>query len=283
MKKTTKMLLMGSKRGREYHDYGPRNDYGYGAYMRQDYGSNEYDVRGERSGSRGYPRNGDSYPIYPMNHYPMEEYPMGNYPMGNYQGEAEGRFRNRGGRRRDEAGRFVSGDSHYPAYPFVPPVYDRGDRGGRDGGGAMNRIGFALPYEMESNYGSRIENPHMNEGAHHKGEMMPGHASSRMKGMPFTHETAMAWVDQMENADGTHGAHWTMEQTKELQEKKGISHDPVEFFAAMNMMYSDYCKIAKRYNVNTADFYASMAKAFLDDKDAAPDKLAKYYEYVVEH
>ena len=29
------------------------------------------------------------------------------------------------------------------------------------------------------------------------------------------------------------------------------------------------------------DFYACMAKAFLDDKDAGPDKIGRYFEYVV--
>ena len=29
------------------------------------------------------------------------------------------------------------------------------------------------------------------------------------------------------------------------------------------------------------DFYVDMAKAFLDDKDAGPDKLVKYYKYIV--
>ena len=33
--------------------------------------------------------------------------------------------------------------------------------------------------------------------------------------------------------------------------------------------------------LDTIDFYVDMAKAFLDDKDAGPDKLAKYYQYVV--
>lgn len=28
-------------------------------------------------------------------------------------------------------------------------------------------------------------------------------------------------------------------------------------------------------------FYACMAEAFLDDKDAQPDKLARYYQYIV--
>ena len=46
------------------------------------------------------------------------------------------------------------------------------------------------------------------------------------------------------------------------------------------MMYSDYCKVAEKLNVNIVDFCACMAKAFLDDKDAKPDKVARYWEYV---
>ena len=52
--------------------------------------------------------------------------------------------------------------------------------------------------------------------------------------------------------------------------------------AALNMIYSDYVKVAKKFNVGSnIDFYVDMAKAFLDDKDAGPDKLTKYYQYVV--
>ena len=46
-------------------------------------------------------------------------------------------------------------------------------------------------------------------------------------------------------------------------------------------MYSDYMPVAKKLGVNNMDFYTQMAKAFLDDKDALPDKLARYYEYIV--
>lgn len=98
----------------------------------------------------------------------------------------------------------------------------------------------------------------------------------------LTKEQAAAWVSAMENADGTHGGHWSMEQTEAVRKKTGIECDPFVFYAAMNMMYSDYCKAAEKTGVAGADFYAYMAKAFLDDKDAAPNKLARYYHCVVE-
>ena len=266
MKTRTKMMLMNTKRHEDQRmNYDPRYTYEEG--MRMGYAPHMgYDMRSERSGSRGYTQDGMTYPIYPSS---------------GYEG-MEGRFRDRRGREHSEDGRFVSPRNRYPIYPFVPPIYEREDRG-RNGGGEMNRIGFNYPMEANGDYGDQIENPSMHDMKHRPEKAMRGHASSKMMSMPMAYETAMEWMDELENADGSRGAHWTMAQTKEVQEKKGIHLDPVEFFAAMNMMYSDYCKIAKRYNVNTPDFYAGMAKAFLEDKDAVPDKLAKYYECIVEH
>ena len=50
----------------------------------------------------------------------------------------------------------------------------------------------------------------------------------------------------------------------------------------MNAMYSDYCEVAKKYGVDQTDFYADMAKAWMNDKDAKKNKSALYYECVVE-
>lgn len=93
--------------------------------------------------------------------------------------------------------------------------------------------------------------------------------------------TAKEWVSGMQNADGTTGPHWTMEQTKQVAAQKGVTCDPLEFWIAMNMVYSDYFGVAKKFNINNTDFYVELAKAFLDDKDAGEGKLARYYEFVV--
>lgn len=97
----------------------------------------------------------------------------------------------------------------------------------------------------------------------------------------LTKAQVAAWVGAMKNADGTHGGHWTMEKTEEIRKQRGIECDPVMFYAAMNMMYSDYCKAAEKTGAVSVDFYAYMAKAFLDDEDAATNKLARYYHCVV--
>lgn len=99
----------------------------------------------------------------------------------------------------------------------------------------------------------------------------------------LTQAQAKSWVENMENADGTTGPHWTMEETEAVRKKHGLTIAPMAFWVTMNMMYSDYCKAAEKMGVNSADFYICMTKAFLEDKDAQPEKLARYYEYIAEH
>lgn len=99
----------------------------------------------------------------------------------------------------------------------------------------------------------------------------------------LTEAMAKTWTGSMENADGTNGAHWPMEKTEEIRRQRGVAAAPLEWWVAMNMMYSDYCMAAEKLGTNSAEFYACMAKAFLDDKDAQPDKLSKYYQFVVRH
>ena len=134
-----------------------------------------------------------------------------------------------------------------------------------DGGGEMRMIGFRdhqRPYVGDSIRGS---------------EKMMGHAS-------IDHSMAEKWVEQMQNADGTTGAHWTMEQIKRIMQQKNIDENPVEFWAAMNATYSDLCKVASKHGIDNIDFYIDLATAFwLKDKDAVKNKLTTYYEYVVKH
>lgn len=94
--------------------------------------------------------------------------------------------------------------------------------------------------------------------------------------------TAREWTARMRNEDGSKGPHWTMEQTKQFAQQKGVDCDPLELWVTMNMMYSDYCTVAKKLQMNTVDFYLMMAQAFLDDKDAGENKLGKYYRCIVE-
>lgn len=89
------------------------------------------------------------------------------------------------------------------------------------------------------------------------------------------------WSSKLENADGSKGAHWTKEQTNSVMRSYGYDCDEDEFNMAMNMMFSDYCEVANNLGNDMVQFCASMAKAFLDDKDAKDDKLHSYYKCIV--
>lgn len=102
------------------------------------------------------------------------------------------------------------------------------------------------------------------------------------KMMKFTEDDAKAWTARMENTDGTTGPHWPMAQTTAVMVSRGYHYDPAVWYAAMNMIYSDYFGVAENHKVDYVDFYADMTAAFLDDKDAAgpEEKIDAYYHYV---
>lgn len=183
--------------------------------------------------------------------------------------EPESRFRDRQGR------------EHYDNGRFAPMRSEMGTprRDNREPDHARNMIGFGRESEMRM--GSDASMPQ-----YHEMERMSGshaqHGGARTQHHPrFDEQMAMEWVSQMQNSDGTTGPHWTMEQLEPIMKAKKIDLDPIEFYAAVNMIYSDYGEIIKKRNLGM-DFYVDMAKAFLHDKDAgAEDKLAAYYEYVV--
>ena len=97
--------------------------------------------------------------------------------------------------------------------------------------------------------------------------------------------TTLQWAANMQNADGTTGPHWTMEQTTAVAESMGIQAPAVPRWAwgvTMNMMYSDYYQVAVEFGLNRPEFYAALAKAFLLDKDGpGPEqKIMAYYEHI---
>ena len=104
----------------------------------------------------------------------------------------------------------------------------------------------------------------------------------------FTMEDVEDWKHEMKNEDGSHGEHFTKEHVKQAASMAGIDvHEfgEIPFCLAMNMMYSDYCKVAQKYGVDRPEFYAEMAKAFLKDKDfhgEPEEKLYLYYKCIVE-
>lgn len=96
----------------------------------------------------------------------------------------------------------------------------------------------------------------------------------------LTMDQARDWLSKMKNADGTTGARWSFEAASRLMTQRGISCDPIDFWVTLNMMYSDYSKVAKAYSSDNPNFYSDMAAAFLSDEDAVEDKLVQYWEHI---
>lgn len=101
-------------------------------------------------------------------------------------------------------------------------------------------------------------------------------------GETFTKEDALYWVEHIENSDGTTGAQWTMDETSAMAKSMGVYLPACIWFAAVNMMRSDYCLVARKHGVDKPEFYADMAQAFLFDKDAGEpeEKISAYYHCI---
>ncbi len=202
--------------------------------------------------------------------------------------EIENRFRDRRGREHYNNGRYAPVRSAYDGGSMnwqepdrlesrMPPVYDDNMDYRQDvEGGRM--IGF-YGGEMGRHYPMGATHKDHDELSRYRSQKQGGHASSTV--MPFEKKTAHEWVKKMKNADGSTGEHWTFEQTSQVLKQKGFECDPAEFYATMNMLWSDYGAVAKRYGTDNVEFWAEMAKSFLMDKDAEDDKLALYYECIV--
>ena len=83
-------------------------------------------------------------------------------------------------------------------------------------------------------------------------------------------------LNDMSNEDGTHGGHWTIEQTTSVAKSNGldfIRFNPYDWNYVMNMMYSDYYGSVP----NDTSTYFRMARKFLEDKDAGEGKAFRYY------
>ena len=148
--------------------------------------------------------------------------------------------------------------------PYPIPRYPDVENGRR-----MPQIGFSQNGEWDKRSGQ-----YERGGADSRSIKMPRHH--------LTHDEAEEWCDSMVNADGTKGCHWTLEQTQDVAKQRNITCDPNDFWAVMNMMYSDYCQVAKRQSVDTPGFYADMAKAFLEDADAADGKAYLYWDCIAD-
>ena len=94
----------------------------------------------------------------------------------------------------------------------------------------------------------------------------------------FTEEDAKEWMKYMNPP-----ARWTIEQTTAVMHQNGYNHKPCEFWVVMNMLFSDYGKTMIKHNLDKPELWASLANDFLEDYDAVPDKLGRYWRDIVKH
>ena len=76
-----------------------------------------------------------------------------------------------------------------------------------------------------------------------------------------------------------HGQSWSYEQVKSYVESKGIMDNFINWYLVMNMVYNDYFETAKKYgHHNDVEFYYCLANNFINDPDAKPLKVEKYFK-----
>ena len=151
----------------------------------------------------------------------------------------------------------------------MPPMRDyddydmRGDMRGRD----------YADYEMQDMRGRDYGDYGMDYGMRDYGEMQYGKMS---------HNDIENWKTHMKNQDGTMGEHFKKDQVMQAARQIGVNPEEYGehiFPLVMNMMYSDYCAVAKKFGLDRPDFYAELAKAFLNDKDFEGEPEEKVYLY----
>lgn len=133
------------------------------------------------------------------------------------------------------------------------------------------------PYDGNRGYDYR-NNGYNGNGYDGRGDMQYGKLSR---------EDLENWKRKLENDDGTRGEHFKKEQLENVARQMNIDvqkYGGMDIFCmAVNMIYSDYCNVAKKYGVDRIDYYVDLAKAFFNDKDYSgnpEEKIWLYYKCI---
>lgn len=177
----------------------------------------------------------------------------------------------------------MRGNFEYDRYDYGDG-YDYGDdmrgdyRGGRRGGSSMDYGYDDMPDMRGRRRNSRGQYMSDRRDRDYGDDMDDRLTKKEMK----------EWEKNLVNDDGSRGAHFQAEQIDQVAQSLNI--DPKEFgdgvlCMATNMMYSDYCGVARKFGIDRIEFYIEMAKAFLKDKDFDGDgaeKLFLYYTFIAD-
>lgn len=87
--------------------------------------------------------------------------------------------------------------------------------------------------------------------------------------------------DEAENIVGRmspRGQYWSYNQAKEFVQSHGITDNWIDWYLVLNMAYNDYYNTAKTFGLqNDPEFYYNIARDFIEDPDAKPLKVEKYF------
>ena len=151
----------------------------------------------------------------------------------------------------------------------MPPMRDYGNYDMR---GDLRRMDYSS-YDMND----------MDYGYERDYGYYPMHDYGKSEYGKLSHEDIENWKKHLENQDGTKGEHFKKEQVHQAARQIGVNPEQYGnehiFGLVMNMMYADYCGVAKKFGLDRPDFYAEMAKAFLHDKDFSGQPEEKVYLY----
>lgn len=94
----------------------------------------------------------------------------------------------------------------------------------------------------------------------------------------LAYKITQADAEQIVRAMKPRGQNWSVQQICEYLEAKGITDECTEYYLVMNMAYNDYYATAKTFDLqDDPEFFFSIARDFIEDVDARPYKVAKYF------
>jgi hypothetical protein len=74
-----------------------------------------------------------------------------------------------------------------------------------------------------------------------------------------------------------YGQRWSMDEIAEYLRGRGIMEHIKCYYLVMNMMYNDYSRTARQYNLDVPEFYFDLSYDFINDVDAKKHKVEKYF------
>lgn len=172
-------------------------------------------------------------------------------------------------------------DKRYNPYGEEPEVYK--DQRRESYGGMIN---YEQPDGRRGNVSYFKMKQPQDESRQMKPEKMMGfqqNAHEKMDDEGFTKEIAMEWVAGMEDKEGVKGGAYSWHQAQQYGRNMGITGEDrlLEFYAAINAMESDFRPAGKKFGVDRPEFYACLAKLWLEDPDAVDNKAEEYYRHIV--